>query len=80
MKFCRCRVAGKLRRVFKDALEIVILGTTGGGRPFQPGDWAARLCGMMPVFGDDRHLNYSPLLKPVMSDGVRCVVVNRELE
>ena len=66
--------------MFKDALEIVFIGTTAGGRPFRPGDWAERLCGMMSVFGEDRHLSYSPFLKPVMSDGVRCVVVNRELE
>ena len=35
---------------------------------------------MMSVFSEDRHLSYSPYLKPVMSAGVRCVVVDRELE
>jgi len=66
--------------MFTDALEIVILGTTVEGRPFRPSDWAERLCGMMSVFGEDRHLSYSPYLKPVVSHGVRCVVVDRELE
>ena len=72
--------AGKLAHMFLDALEIVIVGTTVEGRQFRPSDWAERLCGMMSVFGEDRHLSYSPYLKPVVSSGVRCVVVDRELE
>jgi hypothetical protein len=66
--------------MFEDALEIVIVGTTTAGRAFRPSDWAERLCGMMSVFSEDRHLSYSPYLKPVMSAGVRCVVVDRDLE
>ncbi len=66
--------------MWDDTLEIIIVGLTGAGRPFRPSDWAERLCGMMSIFGEDRHLSYSPYLKPVMSSGVRCVVVDRELE
>ena len=66
--------------MFDDALEIVIIGMTVAGQAFRPSDWAERLCGMMSVFGEDRHLSYSPYLKPVLSAGVRCVVVDRELE
>jgi len=66
--------------MFDDALEIVIIGTTAAGRPFRHSDWSERLCGMMSVFGEDRHLSYSPYLKPVISAGVCCVVVDRELE
>jgi hypothetical protein len=66
--------------MFDDALEIVIIGTTTDGHTFRPSDWAERLCGMMSVFGEDRHLSYSPYLKPVVSAGVRCVVIDRELE
>ena len=66
--------------MFEDALEIVIVGTTAAGRGFRPSDWAERLCGMMSVFSEDRHLSYSPYLKPVMSAGVRCVVVDVDLE
>jgi hypothetical protein len=66
--------------MFTDALEIVIIGTTIDGQPFRPSDWAERLCGMMSVFGEDRHLSYSPFLKPVLAKGVRCVLVDRELE
>ena len=66
--------------MWEDALEFVIVGTTAAGEPFRPSDWADRLCGMMSIFGEDRHLSYSPYLKPVLAAGVRCVVVDRELE
>ena len=60
--------------------EIVIQGITASGRTFRPSDWSERLCGMMSVFSEDRHLSYSPYLKPVISDGLTCVVVDRKLE
>jgi hypothetical protein len=60
--------------------EIVIQGVTESGKAFRPSDWAERLCGMMSVFGEDRHLSYSPFLKPVMIAGLRCVVVDLKLE
>ena len=60
--------------------EIVIQGVTTSGRTFRPSDWSERLCGMMSVFSEDRHLSYSPYLKPVVSDGLTCVVVDRKLE
>jgi hypothetical protein len=66
--------------MWEDALEFVIVGTTAAGETFRPSDWADRLSGMMSIFGEDRHLSYSPYLKPVLAAGVRCVVVDRELE
>ena len=62
------------------AAEIVIEGVTESGKAFRPSDWAERLCGMMSVFGEDRHLSYSPYLKPVTIAGLHCVVVDRKLE
>ena len=62
------------------AAEVVIQGVTESGQAFRPSDWAERLCGMMSVFGEDRHLSYSPFLKPVMIGGLRCVVVDLKLE
>jgi hypothetical protein len=63
-----------------EVAEIVIQGVTESGKAFRPSDWAERLCGMMSVFSEDRHLSYSPFLKPVMIAGLRCVVVDRKLE
>jgi len=77
--FLTCHT-GKLAAMLTDALEIVIVGTTIEGCQFRPGDWAERLCGMMSIFGEDRHLSYSPYLKPVVAAGVKCVVIDRRLE
>lgn len=66
--------------MFEGSPEIVIQGVTESDQPFRPSDWAERLCGMMSVFGQDRHLSYSPYLKPIMTGGIRCVVVDLRLE
>lgn len=66
--------------MFDGSPEIVIQGITETGRTFRPSDWAERLCGMMSMFSEDRHLSYSPYLKPIMASGMRCVVVDRQLE
>ena len=66
--------------MFEGSPEVVIQGVTESGHPFRPSDWAERLCGMMSVFGQDRHLSYSPYLKPIMTGGTRCVVVDLRLE
>jgi hypothetical protein len=65
---------------FNNSPEVVIQGITPDGQVFRPSDWADRLCGMMSIFGEDRHLSYSPFLKPIMAGGLRCVVVDRLLE
>ena len=66
--------------MFEGSFEIVIQGVTEAGQPFRPSDWAERLCGMMSIFGEDSRLSYSPYLKPIMSGGTRCVVVDIRLE
>jgi Protein of unknown function (DUF3579) len=70
----------RYRSMFNDSPEIVIQGVTAAGHTFRPSDWAERLCGMMSVFGEDRHLSYSPYLKPIMAAGLRCVVIDLRLE
>lgn len=66
--------------VTTELAEIVIVGLTVSGRPFRPGDWAERLCGCLSVFGEDQRIRYSPYVKPIVADGVKCVVINRRLE
>ena len=61
------------------ALRIVIQGVTKKGRAFRPSDWAERLCGIMCTFGGDQQMRYSPYVRPVMLDGVRCVIVEPSL-
>jgi hypothetical protein len=61
------------------AHRIVIEGVTRQGRAFRPSDWAERLCGIMSTFGGDQQMRYSRYVRPVMLDGVRCVVVEPAL-
>ena len=70
--------------VSQDAKEIFIQGITQDGRTFRPSDWAERLAGVMSQFrpggaSPGSHLSYSPWCIPTSMNGVKCVVVNREL-
>ncbi|TWI65327.1 uncharacterized protein DUF3579 [Pseudoduganella lurida] len=69
--------------------EFFILGLTLDGKQFRPSDWADRLCGVMSCFrpagstgggGRNAHLQYSPLVRPTMINGVKAVVVNEGLK
>jgi hypothetical protein len=68
------------------ASEFFILGLTTDGKQFRPSDWADRLCGVMSCFrpagtgGRNAHLQYSPLVRPTMINGVKAVVVNESLK
>lgn len=62
-----------------DTDEFVIVGLTKDGKRFRPSDWAERLCGVMSQFGADNRMQYSPYVQPVLSDGVKCVVVDARL-
>jgi Protein of unknown function (DUF3579) len=72
---------GDSRTLHKSGIphRIVIEGVTKQGRAFRPGDWAERLCGIMSTFGGDQKMRYSAYVRPVMLDGVRCVVVEPAL-
>jgi Protein of unknown function (DUF3579) len=59
--------------------DLVIKGITLSGQQFRPSDWSDRLCGVMSAFGADEQLRYSPLVTPALRDGLRCVIVKREL-
>ena len=59
--------------------DLIIKGLTLNGQQFRPSDWSDRLCGVMSAFGADEQLRYSPLVTPALRDGLRCVIVRREL-
>lgn len=59
--------------------DLVIKGITPSGQQFRPSDWSDRLCGVMSAFGPDEQLRYSPLVTPALRDGLRCVIVRRQL-
>ena len=59
--------------------RIIIQGVTLRGYAFRPSDWAERLCGVMSTFGGDQQMRYSRNVRPLMLDGVRCVVIEPSL-
>ena len=64
--------------------EVFIQGVTRDGRTFRPSDWAERLAGVMSSFRPGgaqpgSHLSYSPWCIPTVIDGIKCVIVHREL-
>lgn len=60
-------------------LELIIQGITSNGRTFRPSDWAERLSGSLSTFGEDHRMNYSPYVRPMTINGVKCVIVEKEL-
>jgi hypothetical protein len=54
---------------------IVIQGLTLSGKPFRPSDWADRLAGVFTCLGNDHRLCYSPYVRPITIDNIRCVEV-----
>ena len=60
--------------------EIIIRGVTTAGRTFRPSDWSDRLSGVLSTFGADHRMSYSPYVRPVTIEGVRCVVVDKKLQ
>ena len=67
--------------------EFFIQGVTLDGQPFRPSDWAERLAGAMSCFrpegvqgGIGAFIGYSPLCKPRVINGVKCVIVNEALK
>ena len=58
--------------------RIIIEGINQQGKKFRPSDWAERLSGKMCSFINQR-IRYSPLLKPGVKNGNRCVYIAPEL-
>ncbi len=70
--------------VSPSAKEVFIQGVTQDGKTFRPSDWADRLAGVMSQFRPGgpqpgSHLSYSPWCVPTVINGVKCVVVHRDL-
>ncbi len=51
---------------------------TKDGNKFRPSDWAERLCGNLCTFRN-RRMYYSPLLRPAVIEGIKCVIVDARL-
>jgi hypothetical protein len=56
----------------------VLIGLRPDGSKFRPSDWAERMCGTLSTFRN-RRIYYSPLLRPAVRDGIKCVIVDSGL-
>jgi hypothetical protein len=70
--------------VLPTSRQVFIQGITQQGRPFRPSDWAERLAGVMSQFRPQGmvrggHLAYSPWCVPTTINGVKCVIVHRDM-
>lgn len=63
----------------KSVKKIVIEGITQNGRKFRPSDWAERMSGALSTFGRDQRIRYSPLLRPMTINGIKCVYIDPSL-
>jgi len=59
---------------------LIIQGMTKDGRKFRPSDWAERMSGILSTFGDDHRIHYSPKLRPISVDGVKCIALDENLK
>ena len=62
-----------------DTDEFVIVGQTLEGARFRPHDWAERLCRVLAPFGGPPGAMASPYVRPIMSGGIKSVVVDARL-
>jgi len=58
---------------------MIIQGITEDGRKFRPSDWAERMSGMLSTFGDDHRIHYSPKLRPISIEGIKCIAIDTSL-
>ena len=63
----------------KDKKCIGIEGVTQEGETFHPRDWAERVSGSLSTFRN-RRIIYSPLLRPAVKNGNKCIIVDDELK
>ena len=59
---------------------IIIEGVTKDGKTFRPSDWAERMSGSLCTFNRKRRIVYSPLLRPAVQGGSKCVIIDSELK
>lgn len=60
--------------------KIIIKGVTEAGGKFRPSDWAERLCGAVASYGPGRRIIFHPNVKLASMEGIKCVVVDAQLE
>ena len=68
----------------KVQMKYLIKGITSEGKTFRPSDWSERLCSVLSYCTPSKKTvsnapGYSPYVKPIMVNDVRCVLVDSKL-
>ena len=68
----------------KVKMKYLIKGVTSEGKIFRPSDWSERLCSVLSYCTPSKKTvsnapGYSPYVKPIMVNDVRCVLVDSKL-
>ncbi|NOY61779.1 MAG: DUF3579 domain-containing protein [Gammaproteobacteria bacterium] len=64
----------------KQLKQLVIESIREDGGKFRPSDWAERISTTLAEFGADHRLHYAEGVRPIMRDGIKCLIVDRALE
>ena len=66
--------------MLSDVAEFVVQGITLEGKIFEPQDWAENLCDALSRMDKIKNLNCSSYVRPIISNGIRCLVVRSSLQ
>jgi hypothetical protein len=59
--------------------QLIIQGISLDNKRFRPSDWVERISASMAVFGSDNKLRYSNYVQPCVIDGLKCMIVAKDL-
>lgn len=59
--------------------QLIIQGISVDNKRFRPSDWVERISASMAVFGRDNKLRYSNYVQPCVIDGLKCMIVAKDL-
>ncbi len=62
-----------------ESKHIIIEGVTESGEKFRPSDWAERMSGSLSTIRNHR-IVYSPMLRPSIQGGHKCIVLDPNLK
>ncbi|MDV3238303.1 MAG: DUF3579 domain-containing protein [Gammaproteobacteria bacterium] len=63
-----------------DHRYIYVAGENPARTPVRPHNWAERFAGNLASYGPDLRLRYSPVLEPMVIDGIKHLRLCRSLE
>lgn len=66
--------------ISKNSDSIVIEGVDINGHKFRPSDWAERVAAILASYDEDRRLRYSMDVSPCTIQGMRCLMVAKDME